>query len=123
MSHEIIANDLVTILKSKVTLTSIKLAYFGMCILNLSKVLMYEFHYHYIKNKHDNSLRLLFTNTDTLIYEIKAEDVYEDFSKDKEVFVFSNYSSKSKYYDKSNKPFVGKRKMRQVVLQLKNLSE
>ena len=123
MSHEIIDNDLVTILKSKVTLTSIKLAYFGMCILNLSKVLMYEFHYDYIKNKHDNSLRLLFTNTDTLIYEIKAEDVYEDFSKDKEVFVFSNYSSKSKYYDKSNKSFVGKRKMRPVVLQLKNLSE
>ena len=35
--------------------------------------------------------------------EIKTEDVFEDFSKDKEIFDFSNYSAKSKYYDDSNK--------------------
>ena len=34
--------------------------------------------------------------------EIKTEDVFEDFSKDKEIFDFSNYSAKSKYYDDSN---------------------
>ena len=54
-----------------------------MCILELSKVLMYEFHYDYIKNKHGNNSRLLFTDTDNLKYEIRTEDVYEDFSKDK----------------------------------------
>ena len=69
-----------------------------MCILELSKVLMYEFHYDYIKNKHDNS-RLLFTDTDNLMYEIKNEDVYEDFTNYKEIFDFNNYSTKSKYYD------------------------
>ena len=37
------------------------------------------------------------------MYEIKTEDVYEDFSSDKEVFDFSNFSTKSKYYDNSNK--------------------
>ena len=66
-----------------------------MCILELTKVLMYEFHYDYIKNKYGNNSRLLFTKTDTLMYEIKTEDVYEDFSSDKEVFDFSNYSTNS----------------------------
>ena len=79
-----------------------------MCILELSKVLMYEFHYDYIKNKYGNNSRLLFTDTDSLMYEIKTEDVYEDFSNDKEMFDFSNYSTKSKYYDNSNKLVVGK---------------
>ena len=70
-----------------------------MCILELSKVLMYESHYGYIKNKYDNKSKLLFTNTDSLMYKIKTEDVYEDFSSNKEMFGFSNYSTKSKYFD------------------------
>ena len=49
MSHKIFENDLVVICKIKVTLTLNKPAYTGMCILELSKVLMYEFHYDYIK--------------------------------------------------------------------------
>ena len=55
-----------------------------MCILELSKVLMYKFHYGYIKNKYSNNSRLLFTDTDSLMYEIKTEDVYKNFSNDKE---------------------------------------
>ena len=70
-----------------------------MYILELSKELMYEFHYEYIKNKYGNNSRLLFTDTDSLVYEIKTEDAYEDFNNDKKIFDFSNYSSKSKYYD------------------------
>ena len=54
---------------------------------------MYEFHYDYIKNKHGNNSRLLFTDTDSL-YEIKTGDVYEDFSSNKEMLNFSNYSTK-----------------------------
>ena len=52
-------------------------AYVGMCILDLSKVLIYEFHYDYIKNKYGNNSRLLFTDTDSLMYEIKTEDFHE----------------------------------------------
>ena len=81
-----------------------------MCILELSKVLMYKFHYDYIKNKYGNNTRLLFTDTDNLMYDIKTEDVYEDFSKDAEMFDFSNHSTESKYYDNSNKLVVGKMK-------------
>ena len=60
-----------------------------------------------LKIKYGNDSRLLFTDTDSLMYENKAEDVYEDFSNDKEIFYISNYSSKSKYYDDSNKLVVG----------------
>ena len=74
-----------------------------MCILELNKVFMYNFHYHYIKNKYGNKSKLLFTDTDSLMYEIKTADVYEDFNSDKEMFDFTNYSTKSKYYDDSNK--------------------
>ena len=59
---------------------------------------MHKFHYDYIKNKYDNKSKLLFTDTDSN-YEIKTEDVFEDFSSDKEMFDFSNYLTKSKYYD------------------------
>ena len=48
---------------------------------------LYEFHYDYIKNKYDNKSKLLLTDTDNLMYEIKTEDVYEDFSSDKEMFI------------------------------------
>ena len=110
MSHKIFENDLVAIRQNKVTLTLNKPAYIGMCIIELSNVLMYEFHYDYIKNKYGNNSKLLFTDNDSLMHEIKTEDVYEDFSSNKEMFDFSNYSTKSKYYDDSNKLFIGKMK-------------
>ena len=42
------------------------------------------------------------------MYEIKTEDAYEDFSSNKEMFDFSNYSTKSKYYNDSNKLVIEK---------------
>ena len=66
-----------------------------MCVLDLNKVLMQEFHY---KNKYGNKSRLLFTETDSLMYE--------DFNADEEMFDFSYYSVKPKYYDDLNKLFV-----------------
>ena len=68
---------------------------------------MYKFHYDYIKNKYCNNSRVLCIDTGSLMYEIKTEDVYEDFSEDKDMFHFSNYLLKSKYYDDSNKLVVG----------------
>ena len=56
---------------------------------------MYEFHYKYIKSKFDANL--LLTGTGSLVYEIKAEDVYEDFYKDKDLFDFSVYPLHSKF--------------------------
>ena len=47
---------------------------------------MYESHYDYIKNKYDSKSKILFTDADSFIYEIKTNDVYEDFISDKEMF-------------------------------------
>ena len=102
MSHKISENDLVATRKSKVTLTLNKPAFIGMCILQLSKILIYEFYYDYIKIKYRNNLKPLFTDTDSFINKIKDEDFQKDFCINKEMLDFSNYLTKPKYYDYPN---------------------
>ena len=70
VSSKIFNENLMAVYKVKETLTLNRSAYVGMCILNFSKMLMYDFHYKYIKKKYGNRARLLFTNTDSLTYEI-----------------------------------------------------
>ena len=53
---------------------------------------------------------MLFTDTDSLTYEIKSEDVYEEFFKHKHLFDFSNYPKDSKFFDETNKKVIGKMK-------------
>ena len=65
MSHKIFDNNLVVIHKSKLTLKLNKPSYIGIFILELSKVLVYEFHYDYIKNKYESKSKLLFTDIDS----------------------------------------------------------
>ena len=79
-----------------------------MCILDLSKTLMYDFHYNYIKKNYGDKAKLLFTDTDSLTYEIEAEDIYQDFWNDKDQFDNSDYPENSPYYDKTNKKVIGK---------------
>jgi len=79
-----------------------------MCILELSKTLMYDFHYNYIRKK-CSDCQLLFTDTDSLFYRIKTEgDIYEDFFKDKELFDNSEYPESSKFFFGENKKVIGK---------------
>ena len=73
-----------------------KPANIGMCILELIKVLIYKFHYDYIKSKYSKSSKLVFTDLDCVLYEMKTEHYfYEDFGSDKEMFGFNNYRTKS----------------------------
>ena len=53
---------------------------------------------------------LFFTDTDSLTYEIKSENVYEKFFKWKDLFDFSNYSKDSKFFNETNKKVIGKMK-------------
>ena len=66
-----------------------KPVYVRFCILELSKLLMYKFHYEYVKNKFD--AKLLFADTDSLVYEIKNENVYEECLKDRKLLVNIQY--------------------------------
>ena len=84
VSSKIFNENLMAVHKVKETLILNRPAYVGMSILDLSKMLMYDFHYNYIKKKYGNRARLLFTDTDSLTYEIEAEDVYKDFRNDKD---------------------------------------
>ena len=108
VSSKIFNENLVAVHKIKETLTLNRPAYVGMCILDLSKTLMYNFHYNYIKKKYGNKAKLLFTDTDSLTYEIEAEDVYQDFWNDKDRFDNSDYPESSPYFDKTNKKVIGK---------------
>ena len=93
----------------KPVLTLNKAIYAGFTALELSKWLMYNFHCNFIKKHFD--AELLFTDTGSLTYEIKSEDVYEEFFKHKHLFDFSNFSKDSKFYDGQNKMVVGKMKV------------
>ena len=97
ISSKIFNEDLVAIHKIKPTLKLNRPAYVGMCILDLSKTLMYDFHYNYIKSQYGDKARLLFTDTDSLTYEIEADDVYQDFWKDKHLFDNSDYPKNSRF--------------------------
>ena len=108
VSSKIFNENLVAVHKIKETLTLNRPAYVGMCILDLSKTLMYDFHYNYIKKKYGSKAKLLFTDTDSLTYEIEVEDVYKDFWNDKYKFDNSGYPTNSPYFDKTNKKVIGK---------------
>ena len=97
VSSKIFNENLMAVHKVKKTLTLNRPAYVGMCILDLSKMLMYDFHYNYIKKKYNNRARLLFTDTDSLTYEIEAEDVYKDFWNDNDMFDNIDYPESSPY--------------------------
>ena len=84
--------------------------YCGLTILDNSKVLMYNFHYNYIKQRYGSDATLLFTDTDSLCYHIKTQDIYQDMFQRKELFDFSDYPKESKFHDPTNKKVIGKMK-------------
>ena len=91
-SRKIFSENLVSVHMKKTSLTMNKPVYLGMCILDLSKTIMFDFHYNYIKLKYEDKAKLLFTDTDSLMYEIETEDFYKDISGDvKDRFDTSDY--------------------------------
>ena len=91
-SRKIFNENLVSVHMKKTSLTMNKPVYLGMSILDLSKTLMFDFHYKYIKPKYGKEAKLLFTDTDSFLYEIQTEDFYKDISGDvKDRFDTSDY--------------------------------
>ena len=93
----------------KVKVKMNKPVYLGQAILDLSKTIMYEFHYDYMKRKYNESdLKLLYMDTDSLVYDIKTEDFYKDIAADVETrFDTSGYEPNRPLPIGKNKKVIG----------------
>ena len=105
VTHKLFDKDYATIHEIKPVLVLNKPIYVGFTVLDLSKWMMYDFQCNFIK-KNFNA-ELLFTDTDSLAYGIKSEDVYKEFHKWKDLFDFGNYSKDLIFYDDTNKKVIG----------------
>ena len=94
ITHNIFGKDYAAIYDIKSVLILNKPIYVGFTVLDLNKWKIYDFYYNFLKKNFD--AKLLFTDTDSLTYKIKSENVYEEFSKHKHLFGFSNYPKDSK---------------------------
>ena len=109
VSQKIFDKNFIAVRQIKTVLTLNKSIYVGFCILELSKLLVYKFHYDYVLKTFD--AKILFTDTDSLVYDINGRNVYEQCFKSRELFDFSGYPKDSAYYDISNKKCYVKSKM------------
>ena len=90
-----VSDNLMAIEMKKIRVKMTKPLYLGMSILDISKILMYEFWYNYIIPKYGDRAKLCYVDTDSFIIYIKTEDFFEDISNDVEKwFDTSNYNIK-----------------------------
>lgn len=95
----------------KIEVVMDKPIYVGCCVLELSKMVMYEFHYNYIKEKYGDKAKLIKTDTDSLEYFIECEDLYKDMFDDRDRFDLSDFPKDERNYnDKTNMKVPGKMK-------------
>ena len=87
-----ISEDLSIFAMNKTKVKMNKPIYLGLSILEISKILMYEFWYDYMKPKYNNNIKLCYMDTDSFIMNVKTEDFYKDISNDVgNRFDMSNY--------------------------------
>lgn len=102
--------DLVAAHRLKTRIELNKPIYVGFAILDVSKTLMYDFHYNYIKSKYGNAAELCFTDTDSLLYDIQTPDIYSDMKQDEDMFDTSDYPADHPLHNLTNKKVIGKMK-------------
>lgn len=105
----IFTENLVAVHMKKTSIMLDKPTYVGMTILDLSKTLMYDFYYNTLKKKYVDKIKLLYTDTDSLILEIKTDDFYEDIKNNLNSYDTSDYPLENIYnIPQVNKKIVGK---------------
>ena len=105
---KLIEENLAIIEMRKVKVKMNKPIYLGLCILEISKIIMYEFWYDYVKNKYRNKARLYYTDTDSFVINVKTNDFYKDISQDaNESFDTSNYTFDRPLPKGKNKKVIG----------------
>ncbi len=104
----IFSENLAAIHQHKTTVHLCKPIYLGFCVLELSKLLMYETFYEVFLPKWGDDLELLYMDTDSFVVNVKTDDVYEDLKELEEDFDFSNYPADHHLFSETNKKVVGK---------------
>ena len=94
-SHKNFSEHLMAREMKKIEAKMTKPLYLGMSISDISKILMYEFWYAYIKPKYGDRAKLCYTDTDSFIIYIKSEDFFEDISNDVERWFDTSKEQKS----------------------------
>jgi hypothetical protein len=118
LGFRIFTPDIAAIALQKTAAEVNKPTYVGFAVLEYAKLLMYDFHYnHVLKQWPDGKARLILTDTDSLLYEIETEDMYEDIRGNATLhswFDFSKYPKKehplASLYDNANQMVIGKMK-------------
>ena len=103
-------DDLAAVQMHKSRLVLNRLIYVGMSVLDLSKNLMYDFYYNQMKAQYGDRVELLYTDTDSLLFEIQMEDVYRDMSEHQCLYDASDYPEDHPLHSKVNKKVLGKMK-------------
>ena len=107
-SFEIINED-ISMIKSRLgKIRWLKPIYVGFAVLDLSKLYMYTFHYETVKPMYGTDAKLLFTDTDSLCYELKTKDVVSDFARIADLLDTSDYSREHPLYSPRNAKVIGK---------------
>ncbi|XP_067126115.1 uncharacterized protein [Centruroides vittatus] len=107
----IFTENLCAIHMYKINIVFNKPIYVGMSILDLSKHLMYDFHYNIMKPKYGDNIKLLYQDTDSYIYDIKTDDFYQDMKGMIDYFDTSDYPENNQYgIPRVNKKVLGKMK-------------
>src|SRR5215510_2468329 len=103
--YKIFSEDLVAVHYVKGKLLLDKPIYVGFSILDISKTIMYDFHYNYIKPKYGDNAKLLFADTDSFCYEILTDDIYKNLFSDRHCFDLSDFTGE--FHDNTNKKIIG----------------
>jgi len=105
---EIINEDLTMVRVARQRVTLHKPISVGFSILEISKLIMYQFYYGYLKPKYGDKCTLLFTDTDSFCCHIQTEDLYQDMSENLDLFNTSNFNKEHSLYTTKNHRVLGK---------------